>query len=119
MPSVTYETTADVQIDGWTICEPEVRCVIHFDPGTTGRLYGPAERCYPPEPPALEDITDIEIEGVRYGTDARLEKAWLPCPDWLRPMIEDYLRRTVEPGELVEAYHGRLEYEREMAREVA
>jgi len=32
----------------------EVEVVVHYSPGSPGRLSGPPERCYPPEPPEVE-----------------------------------------------------------------
>lgn len=52
--------------------EYEVRCLIR--PGEPGRLHGPPEKCYPPEPPEVEFDAVLDATGrIRPDLLDRLE----------------------------------------------
>lgn len=68
----TYDYTLeeiDFQDDFLTVT---YRIEVELTPGTPGQLYGPPERCYPPEGPECDILTVKVLEATVGETDAPL-----------------------------------------------
>lgn len=73
--------------DRWLEVEEEITVSYDYHPGSPGKLYGPMEDSYPPEPPYIEVtravnhagearvLTEHEIDGLYEDAEDQLEAA--------------------------------------------
>ena len=72
-------------------CEVEITVEAKYIPGDPGRLSGPPEDCYPPEPPEVEIVSAVDPDGNQVElTSAEVDKVYEAGCDFDFNDYDDY-----------------------------
>lgn len=74
----------------------EFDVVFHYQPGSPGKLYGPPENCYPPEP-AEAEVTEVHLVNLISETEDRE-----PTPEECEYWEERFMNEIADTDELFE-----------------
>lgn len=72
----TYPEIAGVEV--------RAEVLLDYKPGHPGKLYGPPENCFPPEPSEVEIMNVVLYDTGKGGSE-------LDCPAWLKDAVMDYV----------------------------
>jgi len=82
-------------------CALPVRVTVEYDPGDPGRLAGPPDRCYPPEPESVE-VLSVQLNPVGLLDAVSFGLADASAYQTILPAVAEFFSPAESPIDLLE-----------------